>query len=572
MIVTFWKSVFVADTSPDDVDERKVLSKAGFKLHDAALCNLENRFCKACRAKVGRRFWSDRIEAATRVRRACNERALKVMRDHLARLRASAAMESDIDVPVPKGRTFLPFQKAGIAYALSRKDTLIADEMGTGKTIQALGFVNKVEPANVLVLCPKTMVLTWADEAAKWLVRPYDILIPETKSDEIEASDGKFVITTYEKTIGDTPLSRSLKRTWDVLVLDEAHLIKNPESARSIAVLGEDGLMRRGHRTLFLTGTPIENYPKEIWPIAAAVCPAKFGDWWDFARRYCGLHKEERDGRVAWVSTGATNLGELQQRLRATFMVRRLKSQVLPELPPKRRQLVVLENAGKKWSEHPQFKRWKEVYERAYEEKMAAVESATTEVEYKRAARELEEFVGIAFTEVSEFRHATALAKLPLCLSYIDDVLASGLDSLVIFAHHLDVLQKIKDHLGEEAVLVHGGTSLNDRKKAVEDFQAGRKKIFVGGLKAAGVGITLTRSSTVIFVEIDWVPGVMNQAEDRLCRIGQRKMVHVIHLILGETLDANMVRRVVKKQEVIDQALDRPPEQLQLTHPVKRSA
>jgi SWI/SNF-related matrix-associated actin-dependent regulator 1 of chromatin subfamily A len=315
---------------------------------------------------------------------------------------------------------------------------------------------------------------------------------------------------------------------------------------------------------LFLTGTPIENYPKEIWPLAATICPAKFGNWWAFAKRYCGLHQESHNDHKVWVSTGNSHLSELQQRLRASFMVRRLKHDVLKELPPKRRQLVILGDQEIDWSQHPEFRRWKALYERDYEAALARIEAAKTLEEYKRAVKALDAFVGIAFTEMSEFRHKTALAKLPLCLRYIDDLLANGLDNVVIFAHHKDVLEKIYAHYKEDAVLLYGGTPMEERGKIVLEYQNGPKRVFVGGLKAAGTGITLTKASTVIFIEIDWVPATLSQAEDRLCRIGQQRMVHVIHLVLNNTLDVNMSQKVIAKQDVIDKALDRLPEHIRM--------
>ena len=245
-------------------------------------------------------------------------------------------------------------------------------------------------------------------------------------------------------------------------------------------------------------------------------------------------------------------------------MVRRLKADVMKELPPKRRQLIVLESENIDWSKHPQFKRWREVYEKEYEAALARLEASKTQEEYRQAVKAMDAVVGIAFTEMSAFRHETAIAKLPMCLKYIDDLLDSGVDSLVVFAHHEDVLLKTHDHYKDQAFLLYGKTPMEDRDSIVRRFQAGEKRIFIGGLKPAGTGITLTRASTVVFLEIDWNPATLSQCEDRLCRIGQRKMVHVIHLALDHSLDVNMSKMVIKKQDMIDKALDHLPEHLRL--------
>jgi SWI/SNF-related matrix-associated actin-dependent regulator 1 of chromatin subfamily A len=408
------------------------------------------------------------------------------------------------------------------------------------KTAAPVLSADPSNPGRLRTLSGETIV-----EAARILGWPRltaIILPPETPTRGLDLEKAM-------KIVRDTPLSRSLRRPWDLAIFDEAQALKNPTSQRSIAVLGPRGLYRQAHRSLFLSGTPLENYPKEIWPLAAALCPAKFGDWWTFARRYCGNHSE------------------LQQRLRTTFMIRRLKSDVLKELPPKRRQMVLLA-AQIDWSKYPEFQRWRELYEKAYEEALAHMEAARTDAEYKSAARKLET-VTVPFTETSDLRHKTSLLKLPACLSYTDEMLSSGLDCLVIYAHHQDVLATISKHYGDQSCVIYGDTPMNDRIPIVQEFQEGRKKIFIGGLRAAGVGITLTRASTVVFFETDWNPATMKQAEDRLCRIGQKKMVHVIHPVLDGSLDANMVQKMLSKQEAIDRVLDRPPEQEKTRNPAK---
>jgi SWI/SNF-related matrix-associated actin-dependent regulator 1 of chromatin subfamily A len=560
MIITFWKGIFVVD-KPDD---RPALTKAGFEAHEPSLCTPAMR-CKACYAKIGSRWWSNRVESATRLKVYCNELAKNAIKSHVDKLERSRAVTSDLYVPVPAGLKFAPYQLAGIAFIRDHKDTLLGDDMGVGKTVQALGFINYLrlndnKPKSILIVCPSTLRFNWKQEIERWLVKPMTVIIPTGSKFEVPRQDNIVVITNYEKLTGLNPFTESLKRVWDILICDEAQALKTWNTKRSLAILGREGLLQRAHRFLALTGTPIENYPKEIWPLAAAICPAKFGDRTAFLKRYCNLHDEDRGDRIVAVDTGASNLGELQQRLRTSFMLRRLKSDVLKELPPKRRQLIVLDGAKADWSRDPDFRRWKELYEKDYEAKLAALEAAKTQVEYRLAVRALEEFTGIAFQEMSDFRHRTAVAKLPACLEYIDDLLAAGLDKLVIFAHHQDVLTKLAEHYGEQAVSLHGGTKQKDREKVVNAFQQGDKRIFIGGLKAAGVGLNLFAASTVVFIEIDWNPAVLSQAEDRLCRIGQKKMVHVIHLVLDGTLDVNICKRVVAKQEMIDKALNRMPD------------
>jgi SWI/SNF-related matrix-associated actin-dependent regulator 1 of chromatin subfamily A len=564
MIITYYRGIFVVD-NPEFPGE---LRKAGFARHEPTLCEGLIR-CKACKANIGTRHWSNRVEAATRLKKWCNQRALDAIEDHCKKLDASRATNSNITVPTPSGLQLKPYQKAGVAYMLAHKDTYLGDDMGLGKTPQALGFVNCLKPRNVIVLAPTTLAFNWHDEARKWLIHDYEYIIPKNGKDTIPNRDNLFVITNYEKAAGNTPLAASLRRPWGVLINDEAHALKTYGAKRTHAILGRlghpdydpafKGLMDYAQRTEFLSGTPFENYPKEIWTIAAACCPAKFGDWWEFAQRYCGLHTEQHGDRKRLVDTGSSHLGELQQRLRSSFMVRRLKSDVLPELPPKRRQLIVVGDETTDWSSDPDFKRWKQLYESDYESKLAALEASKTQQEYREAIKALD-VLSIPFQEMSEFRHKTALAKLPACIKYIDELLDSGLSKLVIFAHHQDVLDTLVEHYGPQAVAIHGRVSNAARGGLVKQFQDGNARIFIGGLKAAGAGLNLFAASTVVFVESDWNPSVMMQAEDRLCRIGQKKMVHVIVPVLNGSVEANMMQRIIKKLDVIDMGLNLPPD------------
>jgi SWI/SNF-related matrix-associated actin-dependent regulator 1 of chromatin subfamily A len=566
VIITYWKGVFVVDKA-DTPAERIALKKAGFELHEPSVCPLTKK-CKACRACIGSRYWSNRVESATRLKKYCNQRALDIMADHLKKLQNSRSVTSNLIIPAPPGLAYKPYQKAGVEYLATHKDSYLGDDMGLGKTVQTLGFINYLQTTNpklnTLIVAPTTLSYNWREEIERWLVpvngKLPEIIIVPSGSFEVPKRDNLIVVTNYEKLTGDTLLTDSLKRVWDVLVCDEAQALKNWHAQRTQAILGREGLMQRAHRSVFLSGTPIENYPKEIWSIAASICPAKFGDWFEYAGRYCGLHRENHGGRSTLVDTGATHLAELQQRLRSTFMIRRLKSDVLKELPPKRRQLIVLGDSKVDWSSDPDFVRWKTVYEKDYEVKLAHLEAAKTQEEYSNAARHLELFTGVAFKDMSKLRHKTAMAKLPACIEYIDNVLKSGLEKLVIFAHHQDVLKELARHYGDAAVSLDGETPQKDRGPIVKRFQTGDARIFIGGLKAAGVGLNLFAASTAIFIELDWNPAKLSQAEDRLCRIGQEKMVHVIHLVLDDTIDVNICKRVLSKMAVVDKALNQEPE------------
>jgi SWI/SNF-related matrix-associated actin-dependent regulator 1 of chromatin subfamily A len=318
-------------------------------------------------------------------------------------------------------------------------------------------------------------------------------------------------------------------------------------------------------RKVFLTGTPILNRPVEIYPLLHALDPKKWPTKTKFGLRYCDAQQKfvrVRGGgtKAVWDFSGASNLDELQRELRSTIMVRRLKKDVLTELPPKRRQIIELpaEDCGDAVREES------EMYAKAEEgllelkARVAAAALADDEEQYRLLAEQLQGASMVIFEEISMARHAVALAKLPQVISHIREILEEE-GKLVIMAHHRDIVEALHHEFADAgAVMLYGGMSDKAKDESVTRFQTDPAcRVFVGSIKAAGVGLTLTAASTVVFAELDWVPGVVSQAEDRLHRIGQRESVLVQHLVLEGSLDARMVQFVVAKQGVIDLALDK---------------
>ena len=440
------------------------------------------------------------------------------MVDDNAAIERSAATASDMVIPVPDGLAYLPFQKAGIAYACDRKSTLIGDEMGLGKTIQAIAVINVVTPKTVLVICPASLKINWQSEMKKWLVAERTIDVVNGGGDQIPANPD-VVIVNYD--VLKKHQKALLARTWGVLILDEVHKIKNPKAQRTIACVS-----LKADRKIALSGTPITNRPIELQPIAGYLDPDSFGNFFYFAKKYAGAYK----GKFGWDFSGSSNLDELQRRLRQAFMIRRKKDEVLKDLPAKVRQVIVLPN-------------------KAYSEEL------TKEFDALADAVEETSFEEVTFEKMSGVRHEMALAKVNDVVEHLTDLE----HQVVVMAHHKDVVQGIKDGLeavGKTVVTLTGDCNQAHRQNAVEKFQAGDADIFIGTIGAAGVGITLTAASHVCFAELSWVPGDVSQAEDRCHRIGQQDSVLVQHLVVDGSIDARMAEALVKKQKVLDKTLD----------------
>jgi len=255
--------------------------------------------------------------------------------------------------------------------------------------------------------------------------------------------------------------------------------------------------------------------------------------------------------------TGSSNLPELQDKLRGSVMVRRLKRDVLTELPAKRRSVIELPANGAHAAVEAEQRAY-ESHEETLEALRVAVELAKASdrpEDYEDAVNRLRDAVRCAFTDMSRVRHATALAKVPYVVEHLKEIIEAG-GKVVCFAHHRDVIAAIIAEF-PGAVQVTGDDAMQARQDAVDRFQAGACSLFVGNIQAAGVGLTLTAAAHVVFAELDWVPGNVTQAEDRCHRIGQHSAVLVQHLVLEGSLDSRMAHILVEKQRVIDEALDK---------------
>lgn len=450
----------------------------------------------------------------------------------IAASRASVAPVG-FSVPSPAGLVFRPFQLAGIAFASQRKNSLIADEMGLGKTLQAIGVVN-ADPSIRRVLCvvKASIKINWQRELTKWLTRPMSVAI----------ANGTFpttdiVVINYDVLKKHIDAIRAVE--WDLLVVDECHLVKNPKAQRTVLVLGRwDRDPAKivpaipAKRRIFLTGTPIVNRPIELFPLLKALDPFGLGkNRMEYAKRYC----DAKHNGWGWDFSGASNLDELQRKLRSSLMIRRLKSEVLRELPPKQHQVVVMPTTDPA------------LLALLQDELQTHDDTQSANLKTRTAA----------FTRMAKVRHDIAVAKIPMCIEFIRDALDEN-DKIVVFAHHHDVVNALMDAFADiDAVKLTGETSMVARQEAIDRFQSDPAcRLFVGNIQAAGAGITLTAAQHCIFVESDWAPGNMDQASDRLHRIGQEGSVLAQYLILDDSLDAKMAVTISNKADTIRQALD----------------
>jgi SWI/SNF-related matrix-associated actin-dependent regulator 1 of chromatin subfamily A len=398
------------------------------------------------------------------------------------------------------------YQSDGVArlreILSSRGAAILADEPGLGKTAQALAVARAEGCRSVLVVCPASLRANWRRESALWW------------------PGGSVDVMSYEgavKASGDLcgPFA------YDLAVFDEAHYLKSREARRTKACLSVAARKR-----LYLTGTPVVNRPVELWPILSSMGLA--GGYVEFGKRYCAGYLRRIGRRRVWDFTGASNTEELREIL-SGVMVRRLKADVLSELPAKTRQAVALD--------------------------MASGESAgyrAAMVPWLKAGLLGEAPPPVDFAAVSLERQRCGLAKAPRVAALARDILEEE-DALVVMAYHRAVMDVLaREFSAYSPVMVRGGMSDAEKDAAVRAFQSGRSRVFIGQLQAAGTGLTLTAARTLLFAEMDWSPGVMTQAEDRIHRIGQTCPVRIIHAAAEGSVDLMLAQALFDKQAVLD--------------------
>ena len=439
----------------------------------------------------------------------------------------SAATSATLDVPGLRG-ALMPFQAAGVRYALDRRRVLIGDEMGLGKTIQALAAVQAVNAYPALIVCPATLKPNWQREAQRWLPESVSVGLVNGGRQEAVIEEADVVVINYD--ILGKHLDAIRGRTWRALVVDEAHYAKNHKALRTKAVKAVAKAVEPNGLVLLLTGTPIVNRPQELTTLIDLLGRLpEFGGFWAWLRRV-GVER----GRFGLEFNGTpAQLEDANRALRQTCLVRRLKADVLADLPEKRRATIPI---------------------RLSPEASAAYQEVLDD--YREALDIAREAGGegggaVHLTYIEKLKQAAARGKLDACCEWINDVLETG-EKLVVFAHHQEIQRALLDRYPDAARVV-ADDSVAVRDVQVQRFQSDPAcRLIVVSLKAGGVGITLTAASNVAFLELGWTPGDHDQAEDRCHRIGQRDAVTAWYLLAAGTIEEEIADLIERKRLVVN--------------------
>ncbi|MFL5844968.1 MAG: DEAD/DEAH box helicase [Solirubrobacteraceae bacterium] len=445
--------------------------------------------------------------------RAEHDEAMEAVRQS----RATEAPALD-DVAARLGGELQPFQWAGVRYALEHRRTFLADEQGLGKTVEALAALEADDAYPAIVICPASLKLNWVREAAHWLPHR-DVVILEGR--QAVPKTGEITVLNYEIVAAHREaLARIRPRA---LVVDESHYVKNPQAKRTQAVrrlaaaIPEDGLR------LALTGTPVLNHAEELIAQLRVLGRLEdFGSGARFKRQFNGAALSEE--RLHW-------------HLRRRCFVRRLKADVLPQLPPKRQVVVpiALDN-----------EREYRLAEKDVIEWLRSQPLDLSELEAKIAAT----LRAQRLAQLGALQMLAGRGKLNAALAWIHDFLASG-EPLVVFARHVEVQKAVVERFPDAAHLL-GSDSTQKREDAVRAFQEpDGPQLIVCATRVAAQGITLTRASNVCFLELEWTPAMHDQAEDRCHRIGQRDNVTAWYLLAAGTIDETMAELIQRKRAIV---------------------
>ena len=414
----------------------------------------------------------------------------------------SRAHNTDASLELPDA--LYPFQRVGVEFGIRTAGRcIIADEQGLGKTVEALMILRHFSPSRTLIVAPASVLENWRRETKHWLNEDAWVVKQGKKKNDATAK-AQICIVSYD-------LLQKIEYQPEMLILDEAHYIRNQRTTRTKSVLD---MSQRCKMVIALTGTPVLNRPAELWPIWQAVQPSTCPGWWAYARRYCDATKTE----YGWDVGGATNTTELTQTLR-TFMLRRKKTDVMKELPAIIRRVVPLRP-------NTQSKLLRKL--------RALAKSGQELTPLTRVA-----LMGDVFAEFTA--NAERKATLPEFNDYIRNTLEQNSDKMVIFAKHHTLIQAITgilDSCQTEFITLTGKTRRELRQPLIDRFNQDKNcRVAVLSLGVGCEGLNLQSASQAIIAELDWSPSILAQAESRLHRIGQSSVVEITYLLYGRFED-----------------------------------
>ena len=429
----------------------------------------------------------------------------------------------EVDYSKYSHRPPLQHQKEAIEKLAGSRRFILADDMGLGKTTCTIIAALETGAKKILIICPASLKINWQREIENYSDRP--VFISEGKKFSTESD---FVIVNYDilKNFHDTKeKDNSLlnQSNFDLVILDEAHMISNPQAQRTKII---NHFVKNIKRVWLLTGTPMTSRPMNYYNLLNIIESPVAQNWMAYAIRYCQGYQFMAGRRKVWNVTGASNLEELRDRT-SKQILRRLKEDVL-DLPDKIISPVYLRLKSKEYEElMGEYYDW-------FDKNPDEASSLT-----------------VQFSKLMKVRKVISNEKTKQTIEIVENIIEQG-KKVIVFTNFTDSLQTIYKHFEKQAVYLDGSCSKPHRQKAVDEFQDNEKiKVFVGNIKAAGVGLTLTSAEVVIMNDLSFVPAEHSQAEDRAYRYGQKNNVLVYYPLYENTIEGAIYDILNRKKQII---------------------
>ncbi len=438
-------------------------------------------------------------------------------------IKSQTVDEVNIDYSKYDHRPPLSHQKEAIEKLVGSKRFILADDMGLGKTTSTIIAALETGAKKILIVCPASLKINWEREIANYSDRT--CYIAEGKKFSTEAD---FVIVNYDilknfHNKEDKENSLLLQSKFELVILDEAHMVSNAQAQRTKLI---NDFTKNIKRVWLLTGTPMTSRPINYYNLLNIIESPVAQNWMAYAIRYCQGFQFRAGNRKVWNVTGASNLEELRDRT-SKQILRRLKENVL-DLPDKIITPVYLRTTSKEY---------KDLMGEYYE--------------WLENKKEESSSLTVQFSKLMKVRKVIANEKVKETIEFVQNIIDQG-KKVIIFTNFTDTLQLIHSHFGKESVYLDGSCNKVQRQYAVDQFQENEKiKVFVGNLKAAGVGLTLTAAEVVIMNDLSFVPAEHAQAEDRAYRYGQKNNVLVYYPIFENTIEGVIYDILNNKKKVI---------------------
>ena len=441
-----------------------------------------------------------------------------------ALLKTHRTEDINVDYTKYSHRPPLEHQKLAIESLAGSKRYILADDMGLGKTTSTIIAALETDAKKILIICPATLKINWQREIENYSDRP--VYISEGKNFSTEHD---FVIVNYDiiknfYDLKDKQNSLITQCNFDLVIIDEAHYIQNAQAQRTKLI---NSFAKDINRVWLLTGTPMTSRPMNYFNLLNIIESPVAQNWMAYAIRYCQGYQFNAGKRKIWNVSGASNLEELRDRT-SRQVLRRLKEDVL-DLPDKIITPVYLRLKSKEYeTEVGEYYNW-------YENKKEESKSLT-----------------IQFSKLMKVRQIIAEEKIKQTIELAENIIEQG-KKVIIFTNFTDTLRKIHEHFGKQSVYLDGSCTKPQRQYAVDQFQENDKiKVFVGNLKAAGVGITLTAGEACIMNDLSFVPSDHSQAEDRAYRYGQKSNVSVYYPIFENTIEGIIYDMLTNKKNIFE--------------------